>query len=202
MTSGSTSTGCRCGTRRQSARSGTRDRRGGLIRSTRRTSPRTGDLRRQVHSKASRRHDESGRHIGYLTQVLTKSVGEVVEQSTDSTRPRGSAPSEPTSHGGSSRWPRSAPYRRPAEGARSNTNPGTAGKGAQEAHSAAWAAGAGARKWSGNAGRTTGGRKAFVAEALAVIGIESRVKDTVGSVGTRSARDPTPPRAHLLCTPF
>jgi hypothetical protein len=159
----------------------------------------------QVHSKGILGGtEEAGRHIGYLTKYLTKATGEVVEastvrQATHHDRLHAELQVTPCS-------PRCAVwllYGVNPQGADGNTTPGHC-KG--RAHRRATLGLPGrrvlvSRKWSGKTlADHKADRKAFVAEALAAVGIVKPVTDTSRLIwrkvdsGDRNA----PPRDHLL----
>lgn len=159
----------------------------------------------QVHSKGILGGtEEAGRHIGYLTKYLTKSTGEVVEastarQATHHDRLHAELQVTPCS-------PKCAVwllYGINPQGADGKTTPGHC-KG--RAHRRATLGLPGrrvlvSRKWSGKTlADHKADRKAFVAEALAAVGIVKPVTDTSRLIwrkvnpGDRNA----PPRDHLL----
>ncbi|MBV8931629.1 MAG: replication initiator protein [Kutzneria sp.] len=160
---------------------------------------------RQVHSKGILGgSEEAGRHIGYLTKYLTKSVGEVVEQATDRQRrhaERLHAELEITPC--SPRCPVWLLYGIQPHGARSNTVPGHC---KARAHRRATLGLPGrrvlvSRKWSGKTlADHRADRKRFVVEALKAVGIEKPVTDTSRLLWHKiRPGDPNvPPREHLL----
>jgi hypothetical protein len=160
---------------------------------------------RQVHSKGILGgSEEAGRHIGYLTKYLTKSVGEVVEQSTDRQRTHAERlHAELAITPCSPRCPVWLLYGVQPLGARSNTVPGHC-KG--KAHRRATLGLPGrrvlvSRKWSGKTlADHRADRKRFVTEALAAVGIEKPVQDTSRLVWhkVRPGDPNVPPREHLL----
>jgi hypothetical protein len=160
---------------------------------------------RQVHSKGILgASEEAGRHIGYLTKYLTKSTGEVVE----SASPR-QADHHDRLHAELQITPCSERcmvwllYGVQPKGVGSRSTPGHC-KG--RAHRRATLGLPGrrvlvSRKWSGKTlADHRADRKAFVAQALAAVGIEKPQPDRSNLVwrklapGDRNA----PPRAHLL----
>jgi hypothetical protein len=160
---------------------------------------------RQVHSKGILGGtEESGRHIGYLTKYLTKSIGEVIEQ--DTTRQRQHAdrladelavtPCSPTC----AVW---LLYGVQPKGANSRSTPGHC-KGRAHRRTTLGLPGRRvlvSRKWSGKTlADHRADRKHFVTELLSAVGIEKPVQDTSRLVWNKvRPGDPNvPPRAHLL----
>jgi hypothetical protein len=160
---------------------------------------------RQVHSKGILgASQEAGRHIGYLTKYLTKATGEVVEsasprQADHHDRLHAELQVTPCSE----RCPVWLLYGVQPKGVSSRSTPGHC-KG--RAHRRATLGLPGrrvlvSRKWSGKTlADHRADRKAFVAQALAAVGIEKPEPDRANLVwrklapGDRNA----PPRAHLL----
>jgi hypothetical protein len=138
---------------------------------------------RQVHSKGVLGgSEEAGRHIGYLTKYLTKSVREVVKQSTNRQRAHADrlhAELEITPC--SPRCPVWLLYGVQPLGARSNTVPGHC-KGKAQRRATFGLPGRRVlvpRKWSGKTlADHRANRKRFVTDALKAVGIEKPVQDT------------------------
>jgi hypothetical protein len=160
---------------------------------------------RQVHSKGILGgSEEAGRHIGYLTKYLTKSVGEVIEAGSDRQREH-----HERLHAELSVTPCSERcavwllYGVQPRGARSSM---TAGHCKNRAHRRTTLGLPGrrvlvSRKWSGKTlADHKADRKRFVAEALAAVGIVKPVTDTSRLVwhNVRPGDPNVPPRAHLL----
>jgi hypothetical protein len=165
----------------------------------------TATFGRQVHSKGILGgSDEAGRHIGYLTKYLVKNVTEVVEQHTD--RQRAHAERLHSELAATPCSPRCAVwllYGIQPMGATSKTLPGHC-KGRAHRRSTLGLPGRRvlvSRKWSGKTlADHRADRKAFVAQALAEVGIEKPQQDT-SHLTWRKVKpgDPSvPPRAHLL----
>jgi hypothetical protein len=159
----------------------------------------------QVHSKGILGGtDEAGRHIGYLTKYLTKSVGEVVEATTDR-----QAAHHDRLHAELAITPCSPKcavwvlYGINPLGANSKTVPGHC-KGRAHRRTTLGLPGRRvlvSRKWSGKTlADHKADRKAFVAEMLAAVGIVKPVTDTTRLIWRKV--DPSdqnaPPRDHLL----
>jgi replication initiator protein RepSA len=160
---------------------------------------------RQVHSKGILGgSEEAGRHIGYLTKYLTKSLGEVVEAGTDRQRAhhdRLHAELQVTPCS-----PRCAVwllYGVQPLGVSSKTSPGHC---KSRAHRRTTLGLPGrrvlvSRKWSGKTlADHRADRRAFVLQALAEVGIEKPVEEPRRLVWNKvQPGDPhVPPRAHLL----
>ncbi|ACU34882.1 replication initiator [Actinosynnema mirum] len=160
---------------------------------------------RQVHSKGILGgSEEAGRHIGYLTKYLTKSIGEVVEPC--SGRQRGHAErlaDELAVTPCSDRCPVWLLYGVQPRGAGSRTVPGHC-KGRAHRRSTLGLPGRRvlvSRKWSGKTlADHRADRKRFVLESLKAVGIDKPEPDTSQLVWHRlRPGDPhVPPRAHLL----
>jgi hypothetical protein len=159
----------------------------------------------QVHSKGILAGtDQAGRHIGYLTKYLTKSITEVVEPSTETQRRHADRLHAELSVTPCS--PRCAVWLlhgiQPL-GATSRTVPGHC-KGRAHRRSTLGMPGRRvlvSRKWSGKTlADHRADRKAFVAHALAAVGIEKPTHDTSRLIWRKlTPGDPhVPPRAHLL----
>jgi len=160
---------------------------------------------RQVHSKGVLGgSEESGRHIGYLTKYLTKSLGEVVESTTDRQRRHHDRLHDELAVTPCS--PRCAVwllYGVQPLGVTSRTTPGHC-KG--RAHRRATLGLPGrrvlvSRKWSGKTlVDHRADRRDFVLQALAEIGIDKPVEEPRRLVWHKvQPGDPhVPPRAHLL----
>ncbi|HET9140545.1 replication initiator [Actinophytocola sp.] len=159
----------------------------------------------QVHSKGILGDtDQAGRHIGYLTKYLTKTVGEVVEAGTDRQRQH-----HDRLHEELSVTPCSARcavwllYGIQPVGANSKTTPGPC---KSRAHRRTTLGLPGrrvlvSRKWSGKTlADHRADRKAFVLQALAALGIEKPEPDRTRLVWFKvQPGDPNvPPRAHLV----
>ena len=159
----------------------------------------------QVHSKGILGGtDDAGRHIGYLTKYLTKSITEVVESSTETQRCHTDRLHAELSITPCS--PRCAVwllYGIQPLGATSRTVPGQC---KNRAHRRSTLGLPGrrvlvSRKWSGKTlADHRADRKAFVAQALAAVGIEKPAQDTSRLIWRKlTPGDPhVPPRAHLL----
>ncbi len=159
----------------------------------------------QVHSKGILGGtDDAGRHIGYLTKYLTKSITEVVESSTDAQRRHTDRLHAELSITPCS--PRCAVwllYGIQPLGATSRAVPGQC---KNRAHRRSTLGLPGrrvlvSRKWSGKTlADHRADRKAFVAQALAAVGIEKPAQDTSRLIWRKlTPGDPhVPPRAHLL----
>jgi hypothetical protein len=160
---------------------------------------------RQVHSKGILGGtDEAGRHIGYLTKYLTKSISEVIEdqggrQREHAERLHAELEITPCS-------PRCAVwllYGVQPLGATSKTTPGHC-KGRAHRRTTLGLPGRRvlvSRKWSGKTlADHRADRKAFVQEALKSVGIEKPAEDRSRLVWRKvQPGDPNvPPRAHLL----
>ncbi|KAA2266175.1 replication initiator protein [Solihabitans fulvus] len=160
---------------------------------------------RQVHSKGILGgSEEAGRHIGYLTKYLTKSIGEVVESATARQRDHADRlHAELSVTPCSPQCPVWLLYGVQPRGAHSRMTPGHC-KG--RAHRRATLGLPGrrvlvSRKWSGKTlADHKADRKRFVVQALAAVGIEKPAKDTSRLVWHKvQPGDPNvPPRAHLL----
>jgi hypothetical protein len=159
----------------------------------------------QVHSKGILGGtDQAGRHIGYLTKYLTKSITEVVEPTTEAQRRHADRLHAELSVTPCS--PRCAVwllYGIQPVGVTSRTVPGQC-KGRAHRRSTLGLPGRRvlvSRKWSGKTlADHRADRKAFVAQALAAIGIEKLAQGTSRLIWRKVAPgDPhVPPRAHLL----
>ena len=160
---------------------------------------------RQVHSKGILGgSEEAGRHIGYLTKYLTKSLGEVVEANTDRQRRHhdrlhAELAVTPCS-------PRCAVwllYGVQPLGVSGKTTPGHC-KGRAHRRTALGLPGRRvlvSRKWSGKTlADHRADRRAFVLQALAEIGVEKPAEEPRRLVWHKvQPGDPhVPPRAHLL----
>jgi hypothetical protein len=160
---------------------------------------------RQVHSKGILGGtEESGRHIGYLTKYLTKSTGEVVEASSARQRDHHDRLHAELSITPCS--PRCAVwllYGIVPKGVSSRTTPGHC-KGRAHRRSTLGLPGRRvlvSRKWSGKTlVDHKADRKAFVRQALAVVGIEKPEPDRSRLLWRKvESNDPqVPPRAHLV----
>jgi hypothetical protein len=159
----------------------------------------------QVHSKGILGGTEdAGRHIGYLTKYLVKSIGEVVTQDTDATRQHADRLHAELAVTPCS--PRCAVwllYGIQPLGVTSRTVPGQC-KGRAHRRSTLGLPGRRvlvSRKWSGKTlADHRADRMVFVAQALAAVGIEKPAPDTARLIWRKVAPgDPhVPPRAHLL----
>lgn len=159
----------------------------------------------QVHSKGILGgSDEAGRHIGYLTKYLTKSTGEVVEATTSRQQSHHDRLHEELQITPCS--PQCAVwllYGINPKGANSRTIPGHC-KGKAHRRTTLGIPGRRvlvSRKWSGKSlADRKADRKAFVAQALAAVGIVKPVTDTSRLLWRKV--DPgdvnAPPRTHLL----
>jgi hypothetical protein len=160
---------------------------------------------RQVHSKGILGgSEESGRHIGYLTKYLTKSISEVVEPSTDAQRQHADrlhdelrvTPCSP-------RCPIWLLYGVQPLGVTSKTVPGYC-KGRAHRRTTLGLPGRRvlvSRKWSGKTlADHKADRKAFVAQALAAVGIEKTAPDPARQLWRKVAPGDqnVPPRTHML----
>ncbi|HEX5114065.1 MAG TPA: replication initiator [Pseudonocardiaceae bacterium] len=160
---------------------------------------------RQVHSKGILGgSEEAGRHIGYLTKYLVKNVSEVVEQHTDAQRRHADRLHAELSVTPCS--PRCAVwllYGVQPLGITSKTVPGHC-KGRAHRRTTLGLPGRRvlvSRKWSGKTlADHRADRRAFVAQALAAVGIEKPAADPSRLVWHKvKPGDPgIPPRAHLL----
>jgi hypothetical protein len=159
----------------------------------------------QVHSKGILGgSDEAGRHIGYLTKYLTKSISEVVEPTTDAQQRHADrlhdelrvTPCSP-------RCPVWLLYGIQPLGASSKTVPGHC-KGRAHRRTTLGLPGRRvlvSRKWSGKTlVDHRADRQAFVAQALAAVGIQKTTPDPGRFIWRKvSPTDQNvPPRAHLL----
>lgn len=159
----------------------------------------------QVHSKGILGgSDEAGRHIGYLTKYLTKSISEVVEPATDAQRQHADrlyaelrvTPCSPRC----AVW---LLYGVQPLGVTSKTVPGHC-QGRAHRRTTLGLPGRRvlvSRKWSGKTlADHRADRKAFVAQALAAVGIEKSEPDPARLVWRKVAPGDqnVPPRAHLL----
>ncbi len=159
----------------------------------------------QVHSKGILGgSEEAGRHIGYLTKYLTKSITEVIEPSTDRQRDHGERlHAELSVTPCSPRCPVWLLYGVQPLGASSKTVPGYC-KGRAHRRTTLGLPGRRvlvSRKWSGKTlADHKADRKAFVVQALAAVGIEKPTEDTSRLIWQKvKPGDPgVPPRAHLL----
>jgi Replication initiator protein, pSAM2 len=159
----------------------------------------------QMHSKGILGGTEqAGRHLGYLTKYLLKSVAEVVEPATDAQRRHAERLHAELSVTPCS--PRCAAwlcYGIQPLGVTSRTVPGQC-KGRAHRRSALGLPGRRvlvSRKWSGKTlADHKADRQAFVAQALAAIGFEKPAQDSSRLFWRKVAPgDPhAPPRAHLL----
>jgi hypothetical protein len=137
---------------------------------------------RQVHSKGILGGtDDAGRHIGYLTKYLTKSISEVVEPATDSQREHAERlHAELSVTPCSPRCPVWLLYGIQPRGVTSRTVPGHC-KGRAHRRTTLGLPGRRvlvSRKWSGKTlADHRADRKAFVAQALAAVGIEKPARD-------------------------
>lgn len=160
---------------------------------------------RQVHSKGILGgSEEAGRHIGYLTKYLTKSIGEVVEQDTERQRRHaGRLADELAVTPCSERCPVWLLYGVQPRGANGRMTPGRC-KGRAHRRTTLGLPGRRvlvSRKWSGKTlADHKADRKRFVVQALAAVGIEKPVNDTSRLVWhkVRPGDPNVPPRAHLL----
>ena len=160
---------------------------------------------KQVHSKGILGgSDEAGRHIGYLTKYLTKSLGEVVEADTDRQRAHHDRLHDELTVTPCS--PRCAVwllYGIQPLGANSRMTPGHC-KGRAHRRTTLGLPGRRvlvSRKWSGKTlADHKADRRAFVLQALADIGIEKPAEEPRRLVWHKvQPGDPNvPPRAHLL----
>jgi hypothetical protein len=159
----------------------------------------------QVHSKGILGGtDDVGRHIGYLTKYLVKSVAEVVEPTTDAQHRHADRLHAELSITPCS--PRCAVwllYGVQPLGVTSRTVPGQC---KSRAHRRSTLGLPGrrvlvSRKWSGKTlADHRADRKAFVAQALAAVGINKPTQDTTRLIWRKLAPGDqnVPPRAHLL----
>jgi hypothetical protein len=160
---------------------------------------------RQVHSKGILGgSDEAGRHIGYLTKYLVKNVSEVVEQHTEAQqRHADRLHAELAVTPCSSRCAVWLLYGVQPHGANSKTVPGHC-KGRAHRRSTLGLPGRRvlvSRKWSGKTlADHRADRKAFVADALAAVGIEKPAQDSSRLIWRKvtPGDQNVPPRAHLL----
>jgi hypothetical protein len=160
---------------------------------------------RQVHSKGILGgSEESGRHIGYLTKYLTKSISEVVEPSTDAQRRHADRLHDELRVTPYS--PRCAVwllYGVQPLGVTSKTVPGHC-KGRAHRRTTLGLPGRRvlvSRKWSGKTlADHRADRKAFVAQALAAVGIEKAAPDPARLLWRKvtPGDQNVPPRAHML----
>jgi hypothetical protein len=160
---------------------------------------------RQVHSKGILgASEEAGRHIGYLTKYLTKSLGEVVEANTDRQRQHHDRLHDALSLTPCS--PRCAVwllYSVQPLGVTSRTTPGHC-KGRAHRRTTLGLPGRRvlvSRKWSGKTlADHRADRRTFVLQALADVGIEQPDEEPKRLVWHKvQPGDPhVPPRAHLL----
>ncbi|WP_439662601.1 replication initiator [Lentzea sp. HUAS TT2] len=160
---------------------------------------------RQVHSKGILGgSEEAGRHIGYLTKYLTKSIGEVVKQDTERQRRHADRLADELAVTPcSDRCANWLLYGVMPRGANSRMSPGRC-KG--RAHRRATLGLPGrrvlvSRKWSGKTlADHKADRKRFVLQALKAVGIEKPEKDPARLVWhkVRPGDPNVPPRAHLL----
>ena len=160
---------------------------------------------RQVHSKGILGgSEEAGRHIGYLTKYLTKSLGEVVEADTDRQRRHHDRLHDELAVTPCS--PRCAVwllYGVQPLGVTSRTTPGHC-KGRAHRRTTLGLPGRRvlvSRKWSGKTlADHRADRRAFVLQALADVGIEKPAEEPRRLVWHKvQPGDPhVPPRAHLL----
>jgi hypothetical protein len=159
----------------------------------------------QVHSKGILGgSEEAGRHIGYLTKYLTKSISEVIEPETDRQREHAERlHAELSVTPCSPRCPVWLLYGIQPLGVTSKTVPGRC-KGRAHRRTTLGLPGRRvlvSRKWSGKTlADHKADRKAFVEQALAAVGIVKLVEDTSRLVWHKvTPGDPgVPPRAHLL----
>lgn len=159
----------------------------------------------QVHSKGILGGtDEAGRHVGYLTKYLVKSVAEVVEPTTDAQRRHADRlHAELSVTPCSPRCPVWLRYGIQPLGATSKTVPGQC-KGRAHRRTTLGLPGRRvlvSRKWSGKTlADHRADRMAFVAQALASVGIEKPAHDTSRLIWRKVAPGDqnVPPRAHLL----
>jgi hypothetical protein len=160
---------------------------------------------RQIHSKGILGgSEEAGRHIGYLTKYLTKSISEVIEdqaggQQQHADRLHAELSVTPCSP----RCPVWLLYGLQPLGVGPKTVPGNC-KGRAHRRSTLGLPGRRvlvSRKWSGKTLTDhKADRRAFVAQALAAVGIEKPATDTSRLIWRKvESGDPlVPPRAHLL----
>jgi hypothetical protein len=159
----------------------------------------------QVHSKGILGGTEdAGRHIGYLTKYLTKSIGEVVEQHTERQQAHADRlHAELVLTPCSERCPVWLLYGVQPKSAHSRMTPGHC-KGRAHRRETLGLPGRRvlvSRKWSGKTlADHRADRKRFVLDALAAVGIEKPQQDTSRLIWTKvQPGDPSvPPRAHLL----
>jgi hypothetical protein len=160
---------------------------------------------RQVHSKGILGgSEEAGRHIGYLAKYLTKSVAEVVEPATDPQRAHADRLHAELSVTPCS--PRCAVWLRYGIQPLAVTSKTVAGHCKGRAHRRTTLGLPGrrvlvSRKWSGKAlADHRADRKAFVAQALAAVGIQKPAPDTSRLIWRKVAPGDqnVPPRAHLI----
>jgi hypothetical protein len=160
---------------------------------------------RQVHSKGILGgSEEAGRHIGYLAKYLTKSVAEVVEPTTDTQRQHADRLHAELSVTPCS--PRCAVWLRYGIQPLGVTSKTVAGHCKGRAHRRTTLGLPGrrvlvSRKWSGKTlVDHKADRKAFVAQALAAVGIEKPAPDPTRFIWRKVAPGDqnVPPRAHLL----
>jgi hypothetical protein len=159
----------------------------------------------QVHSKGILGGtDDAGRHIGYLTKYLVKSVAEVLTPGTDAQQRHAERlHAELSVTPCSPRCPVWLLYGIQPQGVTSQTVPGRC-KGRAHRRTTLGLPGRRvlvSRKWSGKTlADHRADRKAFVAQALAAVGIEKPAQDTSRLIWRKLAPgDPhVPPRVHLL----
>jgi hypothetical protein len=160
---------------------------------------------RQVHSKGILGgSEEAGRHIGYLAKYLTKSIAEVVEPATDAQRAHADRLHAELSVTPCS--PRCAVWLRYGIQPLGVTSKTVAGHCKGRAHRRTTLGLPGrrvlvSRKWSGKAlADHRADRKAFVAQALAAVGIQKPQPDTSRLIWRTVAPGDqnVPPRAHLI----
>jgi hypothetical protein len=159
----------------------------------------------QVHSKGILGgSEEAGRHIGYLTKYLTKSITEVIEPGTDREREHAERlHAELSITPCSPRCPVWLRYGIEPQGATSMTVPGRC-KGRAHRRTTLGLPGRRvlvSRKWSGKTlAEHKADRKAFVAAALAAVGIVKPVEDRTRVVWAKvNPGDPAiPPRSYWL----
>jgi hypothetical protein len=159
----------------------------------------------QVHSKGILGGtDDAGRHIGYLTKYLVKSIGEVVTQDTDAKRQHADRLHAELAVTPCS--PRCAVwllYGIQPLGVTSRTVPGQC-KGRAHRRSTLGLPGRRvlvSRKWSGKTlADHRADRMAFIAQALAAVGIDKPAPDRSRLIWRKVAPvdQNVPPRAHLL----
>jgi len=159
----------------------------------------------QVHSKGLLGGtDQAGRHIGYLTKYLTKSITEIVEPTTETQHHHADRlHAELSVTPCSPRCPVWLRYGIQPQGVTSRIVPGHC-KGRAHRRTTLGLPGRRvlvSRKWSGKTlADHRADRQAFVTHALAAVGIEKPTQDTSRLIWRKVAPgDPhVPPRAHLL----